>query len=52
MNNSDHTQPGQTDTYIAQLKEQFERIDQIIESGGTVKLGNFAEYAWRKLHID
>lgn len=38
MNNLVHNQVSPSDTYIAQLKEQFERIDQVIKKGETIKL--------------
>lgn len=38
MNNLSHRQLRQSDTYIAQLKEEFARIDRIIKNKGTVKL--------------
>jgi hypothetical protein len=38
MNDSASIQFSQSNTYVAQLKEQFERIRKIIEDGGTVQL--------------
>jgi hypothetical protein len=38
MNNHDDSQFSQSDTYIAQLTEQFKQIDQIISNNGTVRL--------------